>query len=514
MERSRTKNTTRNIGAGLLNQIISIILPFVNRTAILWTLGAEFTGLAGLFSSILNVLNIAELGFNTAIVYSLYKPMADKDHKKICEIVSLFKKIYTIVGTVVLVGGLAVMPFLPNLIHGSYPDTINLYIVYLLYLVNSAISYYMFAYKECLLIADQRQDVAKNIRTVVNVARYLAQLLVLVVTKDFYAYLVVAIVGTIVTNLLLHISTRKRYPFYKKISVRMRIPKEMRRQIEGLVINKICDTFRNSFDSLIISAFIGLTATAIYGNYYYIYSALYGVMLVICNAMGASVGNSIVKNSEEVNYKHMLTFSQIFAGIMGFCTVILACLYQPFMKVWAGEDLLLPAFDMLLFCGYFYVINMNNIRNQYISGNGMWWKLKWSYIVEALANLGLNFVLGQLFGITGVVWATIITIFCFNYLWRNYILFKNYFKHQNIWEFYGEQFYYVALTAIGLGISYLSCEWLPVEGVLNIVFRVLICVAVPNLIYLVGIRYTRRYSDTHEFIKKIKTVIIGRKELK
>lgn len=503
MEKSRTKNTARNIGAGLLNQAISIVLPFINRTAILWTLGAEFTGLAGLFSSILNVLNIAELGFNTAIVYSLYRPMADKDHKKICEIVSLFKRIYLIVGTIILVGGIVIMPFLPNLISGSYPDTINLYVVYILYLANSVISYYLFAYKECLLIADQRQDVAKNIRTIVNIARYLVQFLVLVLTKDFYLYLIISIFGTIVTNLLIQISTIKHYPFYRDIKAKLKIPTEMKKQVNGLMINKICDTFRNSFDSLIISSFIGLTATAIYGNYYYIYSALYGVMLVIANAMSASVGNSIVKNTEETNYRHMLTFSQIFAGIMGFCTVALACLYQPFMKIWAGEDLLLPTFDMLLFCVYFYVINMNNIRNQYISGNGMWWKLKWSYIAEALANLGLNFILGKLFGITGVILATIITIFVFNYLQRNYILFKNYFKHQNIWEFYGEQFYYLLLTAIGLGVSYLLCEWLPVDGALNIVFRVLICVAVPNLIYLVGIKRTKRYKDTSEFVKRI-----------
>ncbi len=439
MEKNRTKNTTRNIGAGLINQIISIVLPFINRTAILWTLGAEFTGLAGLFSSILNVLNIAELGFNTAIVYSLYEPMADKDHQKICEIVSLFKKIYTVVGTVVFVGGLMVMPFLPHFIHGSYPDSINLYVVYLLYLVNSAISYYLFAYKECLLIADQRQDVAKNIRTIVNIVRYLAQLLVLVITKDFYIYLLVAIVGTIVTNILIHVSTRKRFPYYKRINSKLKIPVEMRKQVGGLMINKICDTFRNSFDSLVISSFIGLTATAIYGNYYYIYAALYGIMLVISHAMSASIGNSIVKNSEERNYGHLLTFSQIYAGIFGFCTVALACLYQPFMKIWAGEDLMLPVFDMLLFCTYFYAINMNNMRNQYISGTGMWWKLKSSYIIEAIANLGLNFILGKLFGITGVILATIITIIVFNYCQRNSILFKNYFKKQSIWKFYLQQ---------------------------------------------------------------------------
>ncbi len=511
MENSRTKNTTRNIGAGLVNQLISIILPFINRTAILWTLGAEFTGLAGLFSSILNVLNIAELGFNTAIVYSLYKPMADKDHKKICEIVSLFRRIYTVVGTVILVGGLVLMPFLPYLIKGSYPDTINLYIVYLLYLINSAISYYLFAYKECLLVADQRQDIAKNIRTVVNIGRYLVQLLVLIITKDFYVYLIVAIIGTITTNILIHLSTRRLFPFYKRINGRLKIPAEMKKQVKGLMVDRICDTFRNSFDNLVISSFIGLTATAIYGNYYYIYSALYGLMLVICNAMSASVGNSVVKNSEETNYGHLIVFSQIFAGIMGFCTVTLACFYQPFMRVWAGEDLLLPASDMLLFCVYFYVINMNNIRNQYVSGTGMWWKLRWSYIIEAVANLLLNFVLGKLFGITGVIMATIITIFVFNYLQRNAVLFKSYFKNEKLSGFYKQQFYYFLLSAVGLVVSFLACEHLPFGGALNLVMRGIICLIVPNLLYFIGIRYTKTYKSTKLFVKRIATTVLSRK---
>lgn len=510
MEKSRTKNTTRNIGAGLVNQIVSIVLPFINRTAILWTLGAEFTGLAGLFSSILNVLNVAELGFNSAIVYSLYKPMADSDHKKICEIVSLFKKIYIIVGTVILLGGLAVMPFLTKLINGSYPDSINLYVVFFLYLINSSISYYMFAYKECLLVADQRQDVAKNIRTIVNVIRYLAQLLILILTKDFYTYLIVAIFGTMLTNVLIHISVKKRYPFYKRISAKLKIPAEMKKQVGGLVINRICDTFRNSFDSLIISMFIGLTATAIYGNYYYIYSALYGIMLVISSAMSASVGNSIVKNSEETNYKHLLTFSQLYAGIVGFCTVALACFYQPFMKLWAGEELMLPDYDMLLFCVYFYVINMNNIRNQYVSGTGMWWKLKGSYIIEAVANLGLNFILGKLFGITGVIVATIVTIFLFNYLQRNAILFKNYFKGQSIMKFYRQQFYYLLLTAIGLAFSFWACEVMGYDGVIGLIIRTIICLVVPNFIFLVGIWRMQQTKEAKRVLVRIKKMIFKR----
>ncbi len=508
MEKSRTKNTTRNISAGFINQLVSIGLMFISRTVLLWVLGAEFTGLASLFTSILGVLNMAELGFNLAVVRSLYKPMAEKDHEKICEIVNLFRKIYTIVGTVILVGGLAVMPFLPHLINGTYPDSINIYLIYFLYLINSAISYFMLAYKECLLIADQRQDIAKNIRTIVNIINYGAQLLVLFLTKNFYLYLGIAIVGTIVTNLMIHFSTKKIYPFYKRISHKTKLPSDLKKQMSGLMINKICDTFRNSFDSIIISSFIGLTATAIYENYYYIYSALYGIMLMIVNAMSASIGNSIVKNSEETNYKQLLTFSQIYAGIIGFCTVGLACLYQPFMKMWAGDDLMLPTFDMLLFCVYFYTINMNNMRNQYISGTGIWWKLKWSYVFEALANLLLNFILGKFFGITGVILATIITIVIFNYFQRNHTLFKTYFKHQSIAKFYTQQFYYLLLTTIGLGLSYFICESLPIDGVLDIVVRTAICLVIPNVIYYLGVKHTAAFVEVKKLTKKISKIVL------
>lgn len=503
MADSRTKNTVRNIGAGLINQAVSIILPFINRTIILWSLGVEFTGLSGLFSSILSVLGIAELGFNTAIVYSLYRPMSEHDEKKICEIVSLFRKIYGIIGTIILTIGMIIMPFLKYLIHGSYPSEINLYVVYFLYLINSVISYYMFAYKECLLIADQRQDMAQNMRTVVNVMRYVAQFIVLLIFHSFYYYLIVTVIGTIVTNLGIQCITVKRYPYFKQIKKKQHIPKELVAQVKGLMIDKLCDTFRNSFDNLIISSFIGLTATAIYGNYYYIYSAVYGIMLTICNAMSASVGNSIVEKDEYQNYENLLTFSAIFAVIMGICTALLACLYQPFMKLWAGEDLLLSTFNMFLFCIYFYVINMNNIRNQYISGTGIWWKLKMSYIVETVANLLLNFILGKHWGISGVLLATIITIFVFNYLQRNSILFKCYFKNSSYTRYLFEQFYFAFFALVAVGISYAICEKLEVNNILGIALEGTVTLSVSGFILLMGLLLSKRRYAAISFMNQL-----------
>lgn len=504
MADSRTKNTMRNVVAGLINQGVSIILPFVNRTIILWTLGAEFTGLSGLFSSILSVLGIAELGFNTAIVYSLYRPMAEHDEHKICEIVSLFRKIYRIIGTIVLVLGIMIMPFLKYLIKGSYPNEINLYIIYFLYLLNSVISYYMFAYKECLLIADQRNDLAQNVRTIINILRYLAQFVVLLVFHNFYEYLVVAIIGTMVTNLGIQWVTLRKYPYFKQIHEKQQVPIELIKQIKGLMTNKICDTFRNSFDSVIISSFIGLRATAIYGNYYYIYSAIYGIMLTICNAMSASVGNSIVEKNEKQNYENLLTFSALFALVLGVCTSLMACLYQPFMKLWAGDNLLLSTGDMLLFCIYFYVINMNNIRNQYISGTGIWWKLKASYIMEAVANLLLNFILGKYFGITGVLLATIITIFVFNYLQRNAVLFKSYFKNSKYMEFLVEQIYFAFIALVAIVCSYVICAKIGYNNsVLTLFVKGCLTVIVTGIILLFGLLISKRRQSVITFMRQI-----------
>lgn len=501
---SRTHNTLRNISSGLVNRGVMILLPFINRTAILWLLGAQFTGLTGLFTSILSVLSLAELGFNSAIVYSLYEPMAKHDEKTICALVTLFRRVYHIVGSVILIAGLCVLPFITRFIHGNYPNSINIYVLFLLYLINSVISYYLFAYKAVLLTADQRQDIINNIRTSVNIITYLLQLIILILTRNFYLYMIIAIISTICNNYLIQRATLKHYPFFKKLE---RVPKmsaTIKKQIYGLAINKICDTCRNSFDNIIISSFLGLTVTAIYGNYYYVYGALYGIMLVVANSMGASVGNCIVKKEVSYNYNNLLVFSLIYSALVAWVCGCMACLYQPFMTLWAGKELLLPTFSMFLFCIYFYIINLNNIRNQYVSGTGIWWQLRFTYIVEAIGNLGLNIILGKLYGVNGVLWATIITIFLFNFLWRTSILFKNYFKGFSLFVFLKEQFYYGLIACLSVSLAYLLCiNIVRGEGVLTLVLRGIICSVTVPLIFILAVYPMKRFKEAQSFLIQI-----------
>lgn len=511
---SRIENTRRNIASGLVFRGVCILLPFVNRTAILWTLGAEYTGLSSLFGSILQVLSITELGFNTAVVYGLYKPFANGDEDAICEMVSMLRRIYHVVGAIIMALGLSLMPFLPLLIKGSYPESISLQALFFLYLLNSSVSYFLFSYKECLLIADQRQDVANNVRSAVHVFSYLLQLAVLVLTRNFYAFVAVNVVGTVATNLLINAETRRRYPFLRDVGGRVSVPPDVRRQVGGLLVNRLSDTFRNSLDSVIISSTIGLVATAVYGNYYYVYSSLYGVMLVVCNSMGASVGNSIVLRSARENFEDMLDFSFLFSFVLGWSAVAMACLYQPFMCLWAGESMILPLGDMLLFVLYYYLINMNNIRNQYVSGTGMWWQLKGSYIAETIANVVLNILLGYLLGITGVLIATVVTIFFFNYLQRNAVLFRGYFHGMPALTFYRQQFYYLFAAAVSLAATYWACRLIsPGLTAVSLAVRAALCLTVAPVVLLVLYRASPRWGDGTRLFARVVLRRGGRQEV-
>ena len=505
MTESRTKNTKRNMVSGMLLQITNIILPFIVRTIILYVLGEEYQGLNGLFTSILQVLNLIDLGFSSAVVYILYKPIANEDYDVVCAIMAYFKKIYQIIGFVILALGMIIFPFLPFLIKGEYPNDINIYILYLIYLFNSVISYWLFAYKSALLTAMQRADIVNNISTITRGLLNFIQICVLLIYKNYYVYIIFLPLLTIVNNILLEIISKKVFP---SIIPNGQIPNQIKhdliKQVKGIVINRIGDVARNGADNIFLSALIGLTAVAVYNNYFYIYSALYGISLTLANSMSASVGNCMVKESQEKNYHDMCKFTYIFSWFTGWCTICMCCLYQPFMKIWmrGNESLMLSNYDMLLFCIYFYAITMNNIRNQYLNGAGIYWELRYWYFFEAIGNVVLNFLLGYFWGTTGILIATLITIILFNFISRTNVLFKLYFKDSPA-KYYIQHLSYIVVTILCGIITYVLCEQIYEDGIKGLFLRMLICIVVPNIFYLLVYFRTSKFKESIAFAKQV-----------
>lgn len=498
---SRTLNTVRNMGVGMVSKVISIILPFIIRTILIYKLGADYVGLGSLFSSILQVLSVTELGFSSAITFCLYKPVAERQINEIQEWLTLYRHVYHVVGTVIGVVGICILPFLRYLIKGSYPSDINLYLLYLIYLSNTVISYFAFSYKNVVLIVNQRRDILGRIDITLSIIRSLVQICALQIVTNYYWYVLWFPVFTLVSNLTVNAVSNKVYPEYtaKRGEYNRSKLLEISNQIKGVAVGRISLVTRDSFDSLILSGLCGLTVVTIYSNYFYIISSISSILGVLLMSASASIGNSWVTETLKKNIEDHNRFDFYYMWISGWCTVCLICLFQPFMKIWVGEELMLPFPVMLLFCGCFYVDRLSQVRALYSEAAGLWWNFRYVTIVGAIANVALNFLLGYIWGITGILIATITTTFAVSFISISLITYKRAFKVSAA-RYYISNLLYALVTAIvGVGVYYI-CQMLDLQGLVEIGSKIAILVFIPNILF--GLIYLA-IPQTREYIKQM-----------
>ena len=503
MKLERTKNAKRNMLFGAINKVITLLLPFIVRTAVIYQLGSEYLGLNSLFTSILQVLSLSELGFSQAVVYSMYKPIADGDEDTICALLSFYRLAYKVIGLVILVLGLCVLPFLPYLIEGSYPADVNIYVVYVVYLVNTSLSYLLFAYKSALLTAHQRVDVTSNVLTITTSAMNLCQIAVLFLFANYYAYVVLIPLFTLANNVINLVVVNRMYPQYRcRGKVGPKLMGDIKRKVAGLMLQKVCATSRNSFDSIFVSAFIGLTATAIYNNYYLILNSVVGLLAVVSQSILAGAGNSVAMESRDKNYADLSKINFLYMWLSGWCTCCMLCLYQPFMRVWVGTDLMLPLSSVVLFCLYFYVLKMGDVRALYADASGIWWEQRYRSIAEAVANVALNYLLVQRFGINGVIVATLISLFVINFVLGSQLVFKYYFQNGKLGEYFLRHGRYFLVTLAACALTFWVCSLLPLGGFAALGVNALLCVGVPNVVYLLCYRWTGQYAISMKWFLK------------
>ena len=350
MKIERTKNAARNIAFDGMLKLLNIIIPFFLRSIMLNYLGVEYLGLSGLFRSILSFLNLAELGVGSAMVFSMYKPIAEDDTPSICALLKLYRTFYRAIGLFIAVVGLALTPFLRSLINGDIPSDMNLYILYFMNLGSTVLTYWLFAYKRSLLDAHQRTDVISKVSLITQFVEYALKLPALIIFKNYYMFLGVQLGAQVVINLLTAMQVNKMYPQY---SPQGRLPRkkviDIVHRVRDLFTSKFAGVVFNFADTIVISAFMGLATLAVYQNYFFIITALRTFIDVIIVACIAGVGNSLVTESEEKNYKDFSRITMLFGWIMGVGSAMLLCLYQPFMQDLDGErkHALLPLRDLL-----------------------------------------------------------------------------------------------------------------------------------------------------------------------
>lgn len=504
MKIERTKNASRNIVFGVLLKLYQIAVPFLMRTVMIYFMGVQYLGLNSLFTSILQVLNLAELGVGSAMVYSMYKPIVEEDKTTICALMRLYRSYYRWIGLIIATIGLILTPFIPNLINGDFPSELNIYVLYLLNLAVTVLSYWLFAYKNSLLQAYQRNDVISKVTLATNTVQYSLQLLVLVTIKNYYIYILVALATQALTNIVTAIVATRMYPDYHPIGkLSKRQMQDINHRIRDLFTSKLGNVIVNSADTVVISAFLGLTTLAVYQNYYYILTSIIGFVGIIFQSCTAGIGNSVIVESEEKNFSDLKKFTFMISWIAGFCAVCLLCLYQPFMEIWVGKDLMLAFSAVVCFCIYYFVYEINQLLNTYKDAAGIWHEDRFRPLVTALTNLAMNLIMVQFWGIYGVILSTVLSMLFVGMPWLLHNLFTVLFSWEQLGPYLKNLLFYVLMVVLSCGITYGICSQIPLQSWSLLIVRGLICCVVPNSIFLLTYR---RMPEFHQSMALVQTL--------
>ncbi len=492
MKINRTKNASRNMVWGILNKVICLLIPFISRGAIIRIFGINYLGLNSLFSSLLYMLNFVELGFSSSVVFFMYQAIADDNQNQLCALLNFYKKTYRIIGSIILVVGLSITPFLGRIITKDLPDEVNVFLLYLISLAGTVSTYFFYAYKGSLIIAFHRNDVSSKVSTVILLAERIIQLLCILLLKNYYLFLFCTIISNIINNIAISYFADRLFPGIRaKGNLSDASLADIKKKVRGLFYYKIGGVVLSAADSLVISSILGLAIGGIYANYYYVITTLFSFFSIYYSSIKAGLGNSLAVESKSKNLDDLKLLQFIQNWLVGWSTICLLCLFQDFINVYAGSSNTLEFGVVLCLCFYYYSWKIQDIVSVYKDACGLWDKDKYRPLLGSVINLTLNLLTVKIIGLYGVVLSTVIVLVFIDLPWASKVLFKEYFHTNN--RFYLIQLLTGTLENIAIAIpTYLICCFINTgDFVLNILIKLFVCIIVPNLFFII-LNYRKR----------------------
>ena len=482
---SRTKKSTLNVIVGSLSQIVSLLISFLSRTVFIIYLGNDYLSVNGLFSNILTLLSFTDLGIGSAILYSLYKPIAEDDKEKVGRLINLFKRAYNIIAAVICLLGLILVPFLQYII-SNVPDVKeSIELLYILFLANTVLSY-LWGYKKSYLMADQKNYVVNIFHLCVNIFQVVAQILILILTHNFILFLMVMIGCTVLNNVGTTLYVNHTYPWilqYEHLKIHKDEQISIFQNIKNIFIYKVGSTFLGGSSSIIISAFIKTSLVGICSNYSLLINAVTGIINQGITGVVASIGNYNVQSTPQENRVVFNELCMISFWIFGMVSLLLCFLLNPFINIWLGEFYVLPQSVVIAIVLGFYSVVINSIPSSYRQAMGLFRESRFAPIYATIINLVLS-IFGALYmGLFGVFIATFIariTTYC---VIDPYYIHKKGFGVSPVYYYaeFGAQFVILLFTYI---ICMLLFKLLATDGLLCIVERSIACLIVYNLLFI------------------------------
>lgn len=456
MTQSRVKNTYRNSIVGISSQMISAILSFVSRTIFINTLGVDYLGIGGLFSNVLIMLSLTDLGIYTVMVYSLYKPLAEQDKHTVSVYVHYFQHLYNIIAVCVLGIGLFLIPFLPMLVNGSEIENGALIKYYLILLLNSVVSYFAIS-RATLFRADQKVYIVRLVTTISNVLLHVIQIIVLILFHDYTVYLICQVCFTLGNNVFLSYLAIKKYPYIKKEKdkdLENDVNKQIIKNLKASFLYKVGSQVLNSTDNILISVIVGTTMVGYFNNYVTIYALVNTFIMILIEAVLASIGNYNATESTENKYKLFKSLTMTMYLIATFCVSCYIAGMEDFIRIWLGSKYIIGG-------GFIFALALNRFVFCLIhplwmmrESSGVFVETKYIMLFAAIVNVILSVVLGKIIGIAGIIAATAIS-YLFTVYWYEPIQLQKRIFHNDLSEYWTYIMKLLLASAIPILVSYI-----------------------------------------------------------
>ena len=507
-KKSRINNFLKNSAVGIIMQFFSIILAFVNRTIFIKLLSNNYLSVNGLFSNILNTLSAIELGFGMALIYMMYKPVAENDKEKIKTIVAYYKKVYYTIGTLLFVLGLLVIPFMGLIIKDPPQIKENLNFIYVLFLVSTCIGYFC-SHKIALINANQENYIVYFYTQLTKWIQTILQIIVLLATKNYVLYLFIQILCALLYNLMITIKCNKLYPYIKEKKYKEMSKKEKKQvtdKVKSLIFYRLNPAILNGSDNIIISSVVGLSYVGIYSNYYLLTNYLSQFIDQIIKSLESGIGNlnaiETPTKKEEIFYK---VFYMCFF-IYGFVCLAFFLLVNDFINIWLGKEYLLNMFVVFTIVLYFYINGVHTACYTYRTTSGLFEKNKLAPLYEVIINIASSIILGKFLGIAGVFLGTSIARLT-TFFWIDpKLLYKYLFVNGKKMKYYKRYAHYIiSCVLIALIMWPLSKLWIAT----NYLQWILKAIVLSIIVIILLILFTCRIEEFKEMFNIVKTKIEG-----
>ena len=499
----RTQNSIKNSITGFIASFIAMVAGFITHTIFIKILNTEYLGLNSLFTNILTLLSIFELGVGNAIVYNLYNPIAKNNVEDIKALMKFYKKAYSIIMAVILSIGVLLIPFL-GIIVGEINIDINIIVVYLLFLL-STLSSYIVAYKRSLIYANQKNYIINIIHIGYILLLNIIQLLLLIFTKNYYLYLIIKIACQLLENLIISIVACKMYPYINEKNVK-ELPKDIEKNIvqkvKALFFHKVGSSIVFSTDNIIISSFLGVVSVGLYSNYCLIINSVNTLFNQFNASLTASIGNMLVLEKEDKVYNIFKQIRFVVFWVAAFSATCILFIVQPFIKLWLGEEFLLGMWIVVVLVFNYFQTVMRSAYGAFKDSAGIWVEDKYVPLFESIINIIFSIIFLKLYGLIGVFIGTTVSslvIWCYSFPKFVYKkLFKRSYKNYAF-----ETIGYVFLFLIIEVITYYTINLFSYNNlILNIICNGAICLVVPNIIIYLLFRNSENYNNFKLIIKK------------